>query len=51
LKLQVWEKLDTYSRTLFWDFDRYRMLAGISPMKNFMLDLKLQKIPYEEIIE
>lgn len=51
LKLQVWEKLDTYSRTLFWDFDRYRKLAGISPIKNFMLDCKLQKIPYEDIIE
>ena len=51
LKLQVWEKLDTYSRTLFWDFDRYRQLAGISPMKNYMLDLKLQKVPYEDIID
>ena len=51
LKLQVWEKLDTYSRTLFWDFDRYRKLAKFSPMKEYMLDLKLQKIPYEEIID
>lgn len=51
LKLQVWEKLDTYSRTLFWDFDRYRTMAGISEMKNYMLELKLQKVPYEDIIE
>jgi hypothetical protein len=51
LKLQVWEKLDTYSRTLFWDFDRYRHISGISEIKNFMLDLKLQRIPYEDIIE
>ena len=51
LKLQVWDKLDTYSRTLFWDFDRYRKLAGFSDIKNFMIDLKIQKIPYEEIIE
>lgn len=51
LQLQVGDKLDTYSKTLFWDFDRYRKLAGISDMKNFMIDLKLQKIPYEEIID
>ena len=51
LKLQVWDKLDTYSKTLFWDFDRYRKLAGFSEIKNFMIDLKIQKVPYEEIIE
>jgi hypothetical protein len=41
LKLQVWDKLDTYSKTLFWDFDRYRKLAGFSEIKNFMIDLKI----------
>lgn len=51
LKLQLWEKLDTYGRTLFWDFDRYRKLAGFSDVKNRMLDLRLERIPYEDIID
>lgn len=48
---QVHEKVDTYSKTLFWDFDRYRKAANLSPLKNYMLDLKLQKYPYEDIID
>lgn len=48
---QVHEKVDTYSKTLFWDFARYRALANLSPIKNYMLDLKLQKYPYEDIME
>lgn len=51
LKLQLWDKLDTYGRTLFWDFDRYRKLMGLSPLKDRMLELRIQRIPYEEIIE
>lgn len=51
LKLQLWEKLDTYGRTLFWDFDRYWSLAGLSKMKSRMLELRLLKVPYEDIID
>lgn len=51
LKLQLWDKLDTYGRTLFWDFDRYRKLMGLSSVKARMLDLKLEKIPYDDIID
>ena len=51
LKLQVWEKLDTYSRTLFWDFDRYCQLCEFPEIKQYMIQLKLQRMPYEEIIE
>lgn len=51
LKLQLWEKLDTYGRTLFWDFDRYWKLMNLSPLKNMMLALKIQKVPYEDIID
>ena len=51
LKLQLWEKLDTYGRTLFWDFDRYRQLLNLSDIKSRMLDLRLERIPYEDIID
>lgn len=51
LKLQLWEKLDTYGRTLFWDFDRYRKLMKLSPLKERMLELRLQRTPYEDIID
>jgi len=44
-------KLDTYGRTLIWDFERYREMAQFSPLREFLLDLKLDRIPYDDILE
>ena len=43
------EKLDTYGCTLLWDFERYAKLSDFTPLRQYMLDLKLKKIPYTEI--
>jgi len=45
------EKLNTYGRTLIWDFERYREMAQLSPLRNFLLDLKIDRIPYDNILE
>jgi len=37
LHQQLWEKLDTYGRTLFWDFERYCKLLNLSPVKYRMI--------------
>lgn len=48
---QLYEKLDTYGRTLIWDFERYRKMTNLSEVRNYILDLKLQRTPYGEIVE
>jgi hypothetical protein len=35
------EKLDTYGRALLFDFDRYREMANLSDVRNFILDCKI----------
>ena len=35
------EKLDTYGRTLIFDFERYREMANLSPVREFILDKKI----------
>lgn len=44
------ERLDTYGRTLIFDFERYREMANFSPIRNFLLDEKIARIPYPQII-
>ena len=51
LKDQMQAKLDTYGRTLIWDFERYREMANLSPLRNFLLDLKIDRVPYDDILE
>ena len=43
------EKLDTYGRTLIFDFERYREMANLSPVREFILDKKIQRVPPQEI--
>ena len=45
------DKLDTYGRTLIWDFERYCELANLTPIRTFILKCKIDKMPYVEIIE
>ena len=46
----VYDKLDTYSRTLIFDFERYRDMAKLSEVRSFLLDEKLARVPYEQIL-
>lgn len=51
LKEQFREKLDTYGRTLLFDFERYRAMADFTDLRNYILDLKIEKVQYTDIIE
>jgi len=48
---QLYEKLDTYGRTLIWDFERYRKMAHLSEVRDFILEQKINRVPYGEIVE
>lgn len=43
------DKLDTYARTIIFDFERYREMAELSEVRQFILDLKIQKYNYTDI--
>lgn len=45
------DKLNTYGRTLLWDFDRYVSLCGFSELRLFLINLRKQGMMYEDIIE
>lgn len=51
LREQLYEKLDTYGRTLIWDFERYRAMCNFTPVREFLLDEKINKTPYDIILE
>lgn len=51
LKDQFKEKLDTYGRTLLFDFDRYRAMANFTELRDYILKLKLARVQYSDIIE
>ena len=46
---QFYEKLDTYGRTLIFDFERYRAMCNFSPVREFILQCKIEKVPYNVI--
>lgn len=45
------DKLNTYGRTLLWDFDRYVSLCGFSELRLFLIDLRKQGMDYKDILE
>ena len=45
------DKLDTYGRTLLWDFDRYVSLCGFSELRLFLIDLRKQGMAYDDILD
>ena len=45
------DKLDTYGRTLLWDFDRYVTFCGFSEMRLFFIELRKAGLSYEDILE
>lgn len=44
------DKLDTYGRTLLWDFDRYVSLCGFSELRLYLIELRKQGMAYEDIL-
>ena len=47
---QLYEKLDTYGRTLIFDFERYRKMSNLSEVRDFILEQKIHRIPYGDIV-
>lgn len=39
-------KIDTYGRAFIFDFQRYRALANLNPIQDFLLTRKIQHVPY-----
>ena len=42
----VWDKLNTYSRALIFDFERYREMAHFTPLREFLIDEKIKHLSY-----
>ena len=51
LYMEVREKLDSWGRTLIYDFDRYFDMCGFSPVREYILTRKIDKAPYPEIVQ
>ena len=45
------DKLNTYGRTLLWDFDRYVSLCGFSELRLFLIELRKSGMAYEDILD
>ena len=46
---QFYDKLNTYSRTLIFDFERYRKMANFSEVREFLIDRKIERYTYAQI--
>lgn len=44
------DKLNTYGYTLLLDFERYRKMAKLTPLREQLLDWKIAHISYEQIL-
>ena len=47
---QLEEKLNTDGRMLFFDFDRYRKMAHFTPVREFLIDHRIQQTPFDIIL-
>lgn len=45
------DKLNTYGRTLIWDFERYVQLCHFSELRLFLIHLRISGMAYEDIME
>lgn len=43
-------KFDTYGSTLIFDFQRYRQMCNFSPVREFLIDMKIKKMSYSDIV-
>lgn len=51
LKNQLSEKLNTDGWTLLFDFERYRKMANFNKVREFLIDCKIEHVPYNEILQ
>lgn len=51
LYMELREKLDSWGRTLIYDFDRYFDMAGFSPVREYILTRKIDRAPYPDIVQ
>lgn len=51
LYMELREKLDSWGRTLIYDFDRYFNMAGFSPVREYILTRKIDRAPYPDIVQ
>ena len=49
--MELGEKLDSWGRTLIYDFDRYFNMANFSPVREYILTRKIDRASYSEIRE
>lgn len=47
---QMYEKLDAYGRTFIFDFERYRAMADLSEVRDYILTEKIKKTQYSDIV-
>ena len=45
------DKINTYGRTFIFDFQRYRALANLNEVQEFLLTRKIQHIPYYLVLQ
>lgn len=50
LYMQVWDKTDSWGRTLIYDFDRYFNMCGFSPVREYILTRRIDKATYPTIM-
>lgn len=43
-------RIETYGRTFIFDFERYRQLANLTEVQDYLLTKKIQHVPYDEIL-
>ena len=51
LYMELGEKLDSWGRTLLYDFDRYFDMVGFSPAREYILLRKIDRAPYPDIVQ
>ena len=47
--MELMEKLDSWGRTLIYDFDRYFDMVGFSPVREYIVTRRIDKASYGEI--
>lgn len=47
----MYDKLNTYSRTLLWDFDRYVDMCDFTELRLFFIELRKEGLAYDDILE
>lgn len=47
---QMYDKIDTYARTLIFDFERYRAMCHFTELREFLVEEKITGVPYTQIL-